>query len=105
MRFKDELKSDLNNVFFNFEDFAENHYINGIKRECIFDDNKLREKQSGAALAVAESSVMLFGKTSELGPKQPAGTLTTIDGKPYFVDEWDEDMGMSTVTLHQNINC
>ena len=48
---------------------------------------------------------MLFGKTSELGPKQPAGTLTTIDGKPYFVDEWDEDMGMSTVTLHQNINC
>lgn len=103
MGFKDDLKNDLNEVFFNPEEYCEPHIINGKKIKCIFDDNKLREKQGGAALAIAESSVMLFVQTSEIGAKQPAGSPLIIDGKTYFVDEWDEDAGMSTVTLHQNI--
>jgi len=104
MGFKDELAADLDETFFSIDELAELHIIDGKEIECIFDDNKLREKQGGADVAITESSALLFVKTSEIGSKKPTGTPMDIDGRPYFVDEWDEDMGMTTVTLHQNVN-
>ncbi len=104
MGFKEDLTTDLDTTFFNNEELSSLHIINGKEIECVFDDSKLREKQGGADVAITESCALLFVKISEIGPKQTAGTPINIDGRPYFVDEWDEDMGMATLTLHQNIS-
>lgn len=104
MGFKEDLITDLDTVFLNNNEFSETHIINGKEIECLFDDSKLREKQGGADVAITESCALLFVKSSEIGAKQTEGAPFNIDGKPYFVDEWDEDMGMTTITLHQNLN-
>ena len=100
MKLKDEILKDIDNVFLNIDDFADEHMINNVPIMCIFDDEELTERQGSNELAVSDSSVVLFAKSEDLPPKQPANTKIKIDGKTYIVDDWKENMGMSELALH-----
>ena len=43
--FKDVLKSDIKQVFLNFEEFGEIHKINGQEVLLIIDENELTERE------------------------------------------------------------
>ena len=62
MNFREMLDDDIKNVFLNVEEFGSEHFVEGKKITCIFDDEALRERQSGNELgAIARSLVILVG--------------------------------------------
>lgn len=100
MTLKDEIAEDIYNVFLNEDDFGEEHIVNGTVIKCMFDDDKLTERQGSNELAVSDSSLLLFAKNSDLPPRMVNGERMTIDGKNYVVDDWKENLGMSEIVLH-----
>lgn len=101
-KFKDQVQRDIFGVFLNIGEFAEPHRIGGRKIRCVFDDDALKERQGGEELSIAESSIMLYAKTSDLGKRKQSGNTINIDGKEYVIDDWQEDEGVTTLTLHQH---
>lgn len=103
MSLKDEIFSDIDNVFFNLEDFGETHIIDGKKVICVFDDDALKIRSGSNELSVSESSLLLFAKVSDL-PRKVVGDDLLIDGRIYIVDDWKVNFGMAEIALHQNVS-
>lgn len=105
MSFKDMVIQDNSKVFLNFKEFAEYHYVENRRVRVIIDDDALKKRQGGEELSIAESSVMLFAESCDLPtrPYNPVGTSINLDGSEYIVDDWQEDMGIATLSLRQNI--
>lgn len=96
---KDKIAADLDNVFFNPDEFGEKHKVEGAEIDCIFDDSMQRERSGGAEFAVGESYCLLYARSSDLPTRQGYGSSLLVDGVDYMVIRWDEDAGMSSVTL------
>lgn len=103
MSFKDDILNDINNVFFSFEDFGEEHIIDGKPVICIFDDDALKIRSGSNELSVSESTLLLFAKVSDL-PRKVVGDELLIDGRIYIVDDWKVNLSVAEVALHQNIS-
>lgn len=101
--FKDMVAKDRD-IFLNLEELGEEHDVSGNIITCVLDDKALRERQGGAELAVAESSILLYARCEDLPGRKGFGAELMVDGRPYFVNTWDEDMGIATVTLSATIN-
>lgn len=101
MSLKDEILSDINDVFLNFEDFAEFHYVEGQNILCVLDDEALKTRQGTAEIGIDESTLLLFAKVEDLPEKRK---LLNIDNKEYIVDDWKENFSMAEIALHQNVS-
>lgn len=100
MSFKDMVQRDRG-IFLNIDEFGELHKVEGKQITIVIDDNKLRERQSGAEVGVAESSLLLFAYAEDLPPRREAGESINVDGREYIVDDWSEDMGVAQIALGQ----
>ncbi len=103
MTFKEMLQDDIQNVFLNLDEFGSKHFFEGKEITCIFDDEALRARQSGAELGVSESDVLIFAATDDLPCRKGAGEHILIDGREHIINTWDENMGMTQITLSQVI--
>lgn len=103
MSFKDEIIFDIQNVFLNFDDFAEEHLVDGKKIMCMLDNETLKTRQGTAEIGIDESDVLLFANVADL-PKKQKGGLLNIDHKQYIIDDWKINFNMAEITLHQNIS-
>lgn len=101
MNFREMLDDDIKNVFLNVEEFGSEHFVEGKKITCIFDDEALRERQSGNELGVSESSMLLYACVNDLPSQKGAGEHLLVDGKEYVIDDWAVNMGMATIALSQ----
>lgn len=101
--FKDMVSRDRD-VFLNLDELGEEHEVAGETITCVFDDKALRERQGGAELAVAESSILLYAKCEDLPGRKGFGAELMVDGRPYIVNTWDEDMGIATIALSATFN-
>ena len=103
MGFKDTVASDILGVFLNVEEFGEFYRIEGKEIQIVVDNDELKERQGGQDLAVAESATLFYARTADLPPRRPAGENLNVNGRECIIDDWREDMGMSTVILRENI--
>ena len=101
--FKEMVAKDRD-IFLNLDEFGEEHDVSGKPIICVYDDNSLRARQGGAELAVSESLIQLYAKCEDLPNRKGFGAELMVDGRPYLVNTWDEDMGMATITLSATIN-
>lgn len=101
--FKDMVASDILGTFLDVDTFGEMYTVEGKSIPIVVDNDELKERQGGQDLAVAESSTLFYARTADLPPRRPAGESLNINGRECIVDDWQEDMGMSTVVLRQNI--
>ncbi len=101
MSFKDMVQKDRG-IFLNIDEFGEVHKVEGKQITVVIDDNRLRERQGGAEVGVAESSLLLFAYSEDLPPRREAGESINVDGREYIVDDWSEDMGVAQIALGQN---
>lgn len=101
--FKDMVAADLLGTFLDVETFGEVYRIEGKEIRIVVDNDELKERQGGQDLAVAESATLFYARTADLPPRRPAGENLNVNGRECIVDDWQEDMGMSTVVLRQNI--
>lgn len=79
--------------------FGKPHRVEGKTIVAIFDEHALKERQGGAELGVAESSLMLFAKVEDLPKQRIPGSNLNIDGVEYIVDDWSPEDGMARIAL------
>lgn len=104
MSFKDEILTDIENVFLNLEDFGVIHIIDNKEIVCIVDDDALKIRSGSNELSVSESTLLIFLKESDLPTRKVAGDSILIDGRPYIVDDWKVNLGVAEIALHQNVS-
>jgi hypothetical protein len=101
MNFKETVARDRA-LFLNPDEFGEEHRIDGKMVTVVLDDNALKERQGGAELSVAESSLLIYAAVEDLPTPKAPGAGMNVDGREYIVDDWSIDMGIATVALRQN---
>lgn len=99
--FKDAYQEDLDNAFFDEDEFAEKHVLDG--EEClviITDVNAVLPHDRGKAAlnpkeaAVNKVSYILLVRDRDLKRKVTSGAMITLDGKKYFVQDVKHQKGV-----------
>lgn len=109
MAFRDDIAEDLDNVFFNSEEFAEEHTFEYggeiINVNCIAEGlttNQAITRQAKHAVhfeGVSNQSIVVHVKTDELPFAIEAENICVFDGITYRVGSVSDDMGMSSIML------
>nr|DAO51003.1 MAG TPA: ATP-binding sugar transporter [Caudoviricetes sp.] len=101
--FKDQVSEDRMYVFLNLDFFGEMFRIEGKEIPIVLDNDELKERQGGQDLAVAESATLFYARVEDLPRRRAAGESLNVNGRECTIDDWQEDMGIATVTLRENI--
>lgn len=101
MSLKDQIQSDLD-LFFNADDFAKPHTIDGRILNVVIDNDQLtkRSKKEYDGLTVGE--ILYFVKAADFGERPEQGTPQIFDGRQMYVFDCREDNGVYEIILQQN---
>lgn len=99
---KELIASDVAGLFFQLDDFAELHRIEGQEVAIVIDNDRLAEMKQGQILGVLEADMLFFARTEDLPKAKAPGSLLNVDGRELIVDDWTENKGVTQVALHQN---
>lgn len=99
---KDLIESDVDLVFFQLDDFAEAHRVEGKEISIVIDNDQLVKLKQGQVLGVAESDMLIFARVDDLPKRKAPGSLLNVDGREYLVDDWIENKGIAQISLRQN---
>lgn len=102
--FKDCLNCDMT-VFFNDNEFAEVHDIDGLSVLAIVDSDILKTRTSRKAEeydGVYAAEVAVYVKAIDLPVRPVYGQAIRLDGKLYTVVECSEEMGVLEIVLGAN---
>jgi hypothetical protein len=101
--FKDVLRSDIKSVFLNFEEFGEEHEINGETVLIIIDENELTEREKrirrGIDAELHKKQLLFYVAAEDFGPLPSPGRLLDLDGKKYEITEADNEDGIYSINL------
>ena len=87
MTFKEALEDDLE-VFFNLDEFAEIHIIDGVEMPIIMDEDALEELKVTQDVdydGIYKSVLLFSAKTSDIGSKPAINALMEIDDNMYKI--------------------
>lgn len=101
--FKAMVDEDRLSVFLDTDFFGEIYRIEGKEIPIVLDNDELKERQAGQDLAVAESATLFYARVEDLPPRRAAGENLNVNGRECLIDDWQQDMGIATVTLRENI--
>lgn len=98
--FKDFVAQDVNGLFLNLDEFAEQHNINGKVVKCIIDTDV------NAGAKVTLEGVFINTKTVYVASDDidmpVEGELFKIDGSMHFVRSVSDEDGIYAVTVSEN---
>lgn len=101
--FKDVLRSDIKSVFLNFDEFGEEHEINGETVLIIIDENELTEREKrirrGIDAELHKKQLLFYVAAEDFGPLPSPGRLLELDGKKYEITEADNEDGIYSINL------
>ena len=100
MSFRDEMAADLDGVFFDAEEFASEHTVEGRTIRCVLDTSRSQAKSDGAEYDLAAADYVLIAKTADLPRRKSAGALLRLDGRDLTVAAWHAEDAMTTVELY-----
>lgn len=102
MSFKDIVREDIRNVFFNLDEFAEGHMIGGRKMVCIIDQDANAAAAVRSVMGVYSANRRIYVKEEDLKVLPEEGSRLNLDGQFFFVtDAWVE-MGVFVIELQAN---
>lgn len=104
MSFKEQIQKDLDTVFFNLDEFAELHRVEGVQIAVVVDSDRLNKLKQGQILGLVEADMLLMGRASDFPKDLEPGRLLNVDGRELIVTDSGHDMGMVEVALRQNRN-
>lgn len=104
MGFKDMVAADRLTVFLDLDVFGELLSVEGKEIPVVLDTDKLKEKQGGQDLAVAESSTLFYARVEDLPERRLPGSTLNVNGRICTIDEWTEAMGMATIALREPVS-
>lgn len=103
MGFKDMVASDRSGVFLDMDFFGETVRVEGKDITVVLDNDELKKRQGGQDIAVAESTTLFYARSEDLPKRRAPGSNLNVNGRECLIDDWQEDMGMATVILRDNI--
>lgn len=104
MSLKNQIKSDLD-LFFNIEEFAELHDIDGLQISAVVDSDTLKvrsDRRSERYDGIYKGKIAVYVKDADLPSRTVYGQHMRLDGKLYLVAECTENMGVLEITLEAN---
>lgn len=103
--FKDQLEMDFDNTFFNLNEFAEIHDIDGEKIPIVVDNDTLLQLNLGKTAdsdGIFQDNRMFFVQKKYM-PDQPViDQIMEFDGESYRIGSVLEDFGGYTIILKGN---
>lgn len=102
-KFKEFLMQDLDNVFFNEDEFCDEHFIDGKKKMIIIDNDRLMERSKKEFEGLSIGEILYFIKAKDFGELPEQGTPQTFDGRIMYVFNAREDNGVYEIILNQNM--
>lgn len=103
MNFKEQLEKDLEDVFFNLDEFAEIVNLNGIEIKGIFQPIKYEpfsiNKNDSSILGISNSYSKLYYKADATAEVFFVSQQITVNGEYYTVEYIEKEQGMNILTL------
>lgn len=105
--FKDMVAEDMDAVFLNMDEFAEEHELNGKVCACIVESPTTEErfkkgKDYDGQDAMHGLTAIIHVKKSDIEEMPSEGQKFSLDGSYSLVDSCTEHMGMLTIRLKEN---
>ena len=105
MNFKEQLERDLEDVFFNLDEFAEIVNLNGIEIKGIFQSVKYEpfsiNKNDSSILGISNSYSKLYYKADATAEVFFVSQQITVNGEYYTVEYVEKEQGLSILTLNK----
>lgn len=101
MTLKEMIEKDRDGVFFNCDDFAEEHKVDGKIIKISLDSDTTSAKAQ--AVGVDGSLIKIFAKSEDLPEPRAPGQSLNVDGREYIIIDWTENFGVSEITLDQTV--
>lgn len=101
MGFKEQIQNDLE-IFFNSDELAETHRIEGKEVKVIIDENTFNPLKQGQILGLIEADMLIIGKEADFSKKMEPGYLLNVDGKELIILKSGKNMGVIEIALSQN---
>lgn len=101
VKLKDLFEYDLD-MFFNPDEFGEDHTVNGENYTVVIDQEKLKELQAKDVDGIYRVEVLFSIKKSDLPGKPAGGKSMTFDKKRYTILSCIEDEVTYNITLGAN---
>lgn len=102
MNFKDTVLNDINDVFFNSDEFAESHNIDGRVVSCIVDNDRLMERSKKEFDGIYVGEMLIFVKATDIGRELTQGMPLIVDNKQMYIFSVREDDGIYEIILNRN---
>lgn len=105
MIFKEQLLEDLDTVFFNPDEFAEKHTINGSEVDIVVDNDKLAELFISRQINTEQlftDSIMFYVRKCNLDFEPVPGQYIEYDGHGYLITDVKTDDESYTIVLGVN---
>lgn len=99
--FKDLVAADVNSVFLNLDEFAEEHDINGVRVRCLIDKNINSDPSIALALGVYSNTFTVYVPATEMKPPKVESFLK-IDGSRHAVQSVSVEEGMLVIVCEEN---
>ena len=101
--FKDFLKEDIRNVFFNNCELSDKHLIDGEEMDVIIDANELIDREKGNYLdGVYKKRFIIYVKADQFGSMPKIGSELYLDNKSYTVCDVADEKCTYSITLENN---
>lgn len=101
--FKEQLEADINDVFFNMDEFGSVHDVNGVELPVVIHEDVNNAHEGGSNRnfdGLSSDSPIVAIKREGLGEKLPAyGQNFKLDGKLYKVKSVSDEMGVVHIQL------
>lgn len=106
MSLKDRVKDDRFRVFLNHDHFASWHYWNGVKFQCVADEEAVLKRKNNNVVDVGwdnnYSGAVIYCAKEEFPGKAIPNEHGFFDKKPMKILSVNEDMGMLSIQLTSN---
>lgn len=105
MNFKEQLEKDLEDVFFNLDEFAEIVNLNGVEVKGIFQSVKYEpfsiNKNDSSILGISNSYSKLYYKADATAEVFFVSQQITVNGEYYTVEYVEKEQGVNILTLNK----
>lgn len=104
-KFKEQLEKDMDDIFFNLDEFAEYHNIDGNKIPVVVDNDRIIELSLGKTVetrGIFTDDILFFVLKKYLDYEPCAGQHMEFDGVTYPISDVKEDFGGYTIILSGN---
>lgn len=107
-RLKDFLKSDLD-TFFNIDEFATDHIVDGVEIPIVIDNELIEERQKNsqkydANIGLHKADLMFAVKKDDFGEKPSVNQNINLDGQIYQVSDVEDEDPLYWISLVANFS-